>query len=74
MLGYTQEEIIKLHVWEWEALLDKTTTLDMIKNVNSEGDFFTTQHIRKDKSIFHVKISSSASFIDNKKIYIMYLP
>jgi PAS domain S-box-containing protein len=67
MLGYTQEEIIKLHVWDWEALLDKTATLDMIKNVKSEGDFFTTQHIRKDKSILHVEISSSASFINNKK-------
>lgn len=67
MLGYTHEEVKKLYVWDWEAGLDKKTTLDMVKNVNSEGDFFTTQHIRKNKTIFHVEISTTASFIENKK-------
>lgn len=67
MLGYTHEEVKQLHVWDWEAGLDKKTTLEMVKNVNSEGDFFTTQHIKKDKTIFHVEISTTASFIENRK-------
>ena len=67
MLGYTQEEVKNLHVCDWEAGLDKISTLNMIEKVTSQGDFFTTQHIRKDKSIFYVEISSSASFIENKK-------
>ena len=67
MLGYTQEEVKNLHVCDWEAGLDKISTLNMIEKVTSEGDFFTTKHIRKDKSIFYVEISSSASFIENKK-------
>jgi len=67
MLGYNQEEVKKLHVCDWEVGLDKISTLDMIEKVTSEGDFFATQHIRKDKTIFQVEISSSASVIGNKK-------
>jgi polar amino acid transport system substrate-binding protein len=70
MLGYTREELLALHVWDWDAWADKTRILEMIDTLDDQGDLFETCHRRKDGSVMNVEISSS-SFVwqGNKMIY-----
>jgi PAS domain S-box-containing protein len=68
MLGYTMDEVYRLHVWDWDAKISRDTLLDMIHSVNEEGDHFETQHRRKDGSLIDVEISINAAFFGGKKL------
>ncbi|MGW8194509.1 MAG: response regulator, partial [Desulforhopalus sp.] len=68
MLGYTMEEILQLHVWDWDGQWDRETLLGMIGNVDEKGDHFETQHKRKDGSFFDVEISSNGATCGHQKL------
>ena len=69
MLGYTVEEVRKLHVWDWDAHFDRAQLASLIHNVDSKGHSFETRHLRKDKTIIHVEISTNgAYFFDGLKL------
>jgi PAS domain S-box-containing protein len=68
MLGYTMDEVKKLHVFDWEFLYTKERVLEMIRNVDEKGDHFTTQHERKDGSIYDVEISTNAAIFAGQKL------
>ncbi|MCE5270467.1 PAS domain S-box protein [bacterium] len=67
MLGYTPEEVLQLHVWDWDARWDRGKLLQMIHTVDEKGDFFETRHRRKDGSIFEVEISTNGVLIGGNK-------
>ncbi len=70
MLGYTMEEASRLYVWDWEKGFTRENLLEQLKNVNSDGDHFTTHHLRKDGSYIDVDISTNgASFAGQKLIF-----
>jgi diguanylate cyclase (GGDEF)-like protein/PAS domain S-box-containing protein len=68
MLGYTIDEIYRLHVWEWDALFTREQLLSQTQLVSEAGDHFETKHRRKDGSIINVEISSNAAVFDGKKL------
>jgi diguanylate cyclase (GGDEF)-like protein/PAS domain S-box-containing protein len=68
MLGYTMDEIYRLHVWEWDALFTREQLLSQTQLVSEAGDHFETKHRRKDGSIINVEISSNAAVFDGKKL------
>lgn len=68
MLGYTMDEVSRLHVWEWDAKISQDRLLEMIQSVTEEGDHFETQHRRKDGSLIDVEISTNAAFFGGKKL------
>ena len=59
MLGYSAEEVARLHVWDWEAHYSKEQTLEMLRTVDERGDHIETRHRRKDGTWFDVEISTS---------------
>jgi PAS domain S-box-containing protein len=70
MLGYSQEEITKLNVWDWEYLYPPEQVKEMIRTVTENGDHFETRHRRKDGTIYDVEISTNgATFADQKLIF-----
>ena len=70
MLGYSQEEVMRLNVWDWEYLYPPEQVLEMIRTVNEAGDHFETQHRRKDGSVYNVEISTNgATFAGQKLIF-----
>jgi PAS domain S-box-containing protein len=70
MLGYSQEEALKLNVWDWEFLYPPEKVKEMINTVDEAGDHFETQHKRKDGSIYDVEISTNgATFAGQKLIF-----
>ncbi len=68
MLGYTPEEARELHVWDFEALLNREQILERIRTMDESGDHFETQHRRKDGTVFDVEISSNSAVYEGQKL------
>lgn len=68
MLGYSHEEIYKLQLWDWDARISKSSLKEMIRDVDEKGDFFETQHRRKDGSLIDVDISTNAATFEGQKL------
>jgi PAS domain S-box-containing protein len=68
MLGYSSEEMLKLHVWDWDTQWPKEHLLEMINAVDEAGDHFETYHRRKDGTTFDVEISSNGAMFGGQKL------
>jgi PAS domain S-box-containing protein len=68
MLGYAREEVRELHLWDWDARWSRPELEKMAREVDESGDYFETQHRRKDGSIFDVEISSTAAVLGGQKL------
>jgi PAS domain S-box-containing protein len=67
MLGYSMEEIRKLHVWDWDAQFDKEILQQMILTINESGDSLETRQRRKDGTFIDVEISSNGAVFEGEK-------
>lgn len=68
MLGYSLEEIYKLHAWEWDVNLSREQILELAKLVDKSGHHFETQHRRKDGTIIDVELSNNGALYRGKKL------
>lgn len=68
MLGYSKEEVYRLHVWDWDAHLKKEEILELARTVNDIGHHFETQHRRKDGRIIDVELSNNGAVYRGKKL------
>ncbi|MBN1161681.1 MAG: PAS domain S-box protein [Dehalococcoidales bacterium] len=70
MLGYSPEEVRKLHTWDWDVKWKPETLLEMGRGVGSgpEGLHVETQHRRKDGTIFDVEISINGATLNGRKL------
>ena len=68
MLGYKPQEIMKLHVWDWEFLFSQEELLKKLHDVDETGEHFETQHKRKDGSVYGVEISSNGAIFGEEKL------
>jgi diguanylate cyclase (GGDEF)-like protein/PAS domain S-box-containing protein len=59
MLGYTDQDMARLHVWDWDAQWSRAQLLAMMTEVPVDGNTAETLHRRRDGSLYHVEISSS---------------
>ncbi len=68
MLGYSEKEAKKLHVWDWDVKLHRKDIQAMIKNIDESGDHFETRHRRKDGSEYDAEISSNGTVVNGNKM------
>jgi PAS domain S-box-containing protein len=68
MLGYTIEEMRRLHVWDWDAAKSREEILAMIRDVDEKGIHFETKHQRKDGSVYDAEISSNGAMFGGRKL------
>src|SRR4030042_97623 len=68
MLGYSPEETLKLHVWDWEYLYSNERVLEMIRTVDEAGDHFETRHRRKDRGGYDVEISTNGAIFAGQQL------
>jgi PAS domain S-box-containing protein len=68
MLGYSPEEVLTLHMWDWEALSTREECLRMARDIDESGNHFETRHKRKDGTFFDVEISSNAAMFGEQKL------
>jgi len=57
VLGYTPEEVLDLHVWDWDRQWEPEQLLYMVRNPHKQKDHFATRHMRKDGTLIDVEIS-----------------
>jgi PAS domain S-box-containing protein len=58
MLGYTQEEMRHLHVWDWDARWTRPELLSRMADHFAVPATFETRHRRKDGSLHDVEVSA----------------
>jgi len=68
MLGYSPEELLQLHVWDWDVPTPTDRLKEMVRTVDESGDHFETQHRRKDGSIYDVEISTNGAIFASRKL------
>ncbi|WP_321430923.1 PAS domain S-box protein [uncultured Methanolobus sp.] len=59
MLGYSLEEVKKLHIWDWDVQIGREKFLRMSKRMHQDIKYIETLHKRKDGKILNMEISSS---------------
>lgn len=66
MLGYSPDEVLQLHVWDW----DTRTPREFFTPIPAEiaGPRFETKHYRKDGSAYDVEICSNEAIIAGQKL------
>ncbi|TGC06992.1 ATP-binding protein [Methanolobus halotolerans] len=68
MLGYSPEEILTLHVWDWDAQWTREQLMEIHRKVDEKGDHFETIHRRKNGTLFDVEVSTNAAMFGEQKL------
>ncbi len=68
MLGYSAEEVLHLHAWDWDTQWSREQLLEKIQRVDAVGDHFETCHRCKDGSYYDVEISSNGAIVGGRKL------
>ena len=68
MLGYTPEEVRKLHTWDWDKNFPPEKLLEMGRAVDEKGLHLETKHHRKDGSVIDVDISINGTVVAGQKL------
>jgi PAS domain S-box-containing protein len=70
MLGYTAEEIKKLHVWDWEFLETREQIVNKIKSIGEKVLRFESKHRRRNGTFYDVEITvNGANFAGQKLLF-----
>ncbi len=68
MLGYSLEEILTLHMWDWDVVYSREHLLEMIRRADYKKSINETWHRRKDGSLINVEIHGVAVIFEEKKL------
>ena len=70
LLGYASDEVLQLHVWDWDDQHTQEQIEEMIHSVDEDGDHFETGWKRKDGTNVDVEISTNgATFAGQKLVF-----
>ena len=61
MLGYTADELLMLHTWDFEARFSQAEVKEKFSDLIDTHSIIETRHRRKDGSVFDVEVSLSGS-------------
>ena len=68
LLGYSQEEVKRLNVADWDAQWSREELLERFKNlIHLNSAIFETRHRRKDGTILDVEVSTTGAEIEGKQ-------
>jgi len=68
MLGYSEEEVYQLHIWDWATQVNQEQILELAEDVSKVSHHFETQHRCKDGRIIDVEISSNGGVYGGKNL------
>jgi len=68
MLGYTLEEVHKLHTWDWDKNFPPEKILEMGRNADEKGFRLEARHTRKDGAVIDVDISINGAMCAGQKL------
>lgn len=58
MLGYTKEEVLTLHTWDWEASMTEADIRTDFADLTKTKTTFETQHLRKDGTTYDAEVTA----------------
>lgn len=61
MLGYSAEEVLRLHTWDFDAVMDERQIREGFSDLSHTNRVFETRHRRKDGSEYDVEVSASGA-------------
>ncbi len=70
MLGYSREELLALHTWDWEANFSEADVRRSFADLTSLHRVFETRHRRKDGSFYDAEVSANGATIDGQSVVI----
>jgi PAS domain S-box-containing protein len=70
MLGYSNEELLNLHTWDFEANLTKEQILTGFGDLPHTHQVFETRHRRRDGTIYDAEVSASGARIGGTAVVI----
>ncbi|MFP4399545.1 MAG: PAS domain S-box protein, partial [Desulfonatronovibrio sp.] len=70
MLGYTREELLELHTWDFEAVKTRQEIEKQFHDLSGMDILFETRHRRKDGSIIDVEVSIAGGRIAGENVVI----
>ena len=68
MLGYTAEEMLGLHTWDFEAVMTEAEIRTSFQDISNISATFETRHRRKDGSEYDVEISMSGTMMGDDPV------
>lgn len=68
MLGYTAEELLSLHTWDFDAVMTEADIRTNFQNLSSISATIETRHRRKDGSEYDVEISISGTMLGDDPV------
>ena len=67
MLGYRDEEMLQLHITDWDAQIDEDGLKNLISNLSDKPTNFETIHRRKDGTTYNASITAVLMDIDDEQ-------
>ena len=61
MLRCSPQEVLSLHVWDWNAFWTREELLKLLQRLGNESETFETRHRRRDGSIYDAEVSVSSA-------------
>ena len=69
MLGYTPEEVVHLHTWDWETKMTEAEIRSNFADLTKTKTTFETRHRRKDGTIYDAEVTAyGAKFGDESMV------
>jgi PAS domain S-box-containing protein len=66
MLGYTLEEVIMLHTWDFEAIMTEAQIRKDFKDLTQTNCTFQSKHRRKDGTTYDVEVCAGGAMVFNE--------
>lgn len=70
MLGYTEQELLQMYTWDWEALSSRAEIERNFPRVGQTNTFMATKHRCKDGRLIDVEFSASGAVIEGREVVI----
>ncbi|MDG4867442.1 diguanylate cyclase [Guyparkeria sp. 1SP6A2] len=68
ILGYSKEELQRLHVWDWDVNYGREEILSMLADVDDMGAHFETRQRRKDGTTIDIELSNNGCQYKGRKL------
>jgi PAS domain S-box-containing protein/putative nucleotidyltransferase with HDIG domain len=68
MLGYTMDEMLRLHIWDFEATMSKEQICQNFADISTINTTIETRHRRKNGTEYDVEVSIGGAVVDGEAI------
>ncbi|MCK8516354.1 diguanylate cyclase [Methylonatrum kenyense] len=68
MLGYTQDEMQRLHVWDWDENYTREELKAMLAAVDEVGAHFETRQRRRDGTVIDIELGNNGLYFKDRKL------